>query len=313
MKLSFIEILTQEAKENNKIILLTGDLGFQIFDDFHKQFGMRYINVGVAEAQLVNAASGLARVGWKPVVYSIGSFMTTRCFEQIKLAVAYEYMPVIIIGAGGGYAYGESGVTHHSGEDYALMTSLPGMTVVSPGDATEVRQLFPQLLKLSGPSYFRIGRGKEPRYHVHEDAILGKARLLSYNEKGKGNDVAILSTGDVAFEVVRALEVLNSKKIYPVAYQFHTLKPFDIEMMSRLQSRVKAIITVEEHVPRGGLATAVMECLLSKENHVKLIRLSVPDSFMLGGPSQHEIRGKCGLTSDSIVKEVQKLLLMGIG
>ena len=176
MKLAFINRLTELAESDPRIMLLVGDLGFQIFDTFIERFELRYVNVGVAEAQMVCAAAGLAAVGYRPVTYSIASFATARCFEQIKLAVAYPNLPVVIVGAGGGYAYCSSGVTHHAGEDLALLCSLPGMTVVAPGNVQEVRDLLPQVMQLPGPAYFRIGRGKEPSYHIDRGVDVDVAR-----------------------------------------------------------------------------------------------------------------------------------------
>ena len=158
MRKAFAEALFQAAEKDPRVIFLTGDLGFGTFDAYQAKFGPRYVNVGVAEAQLVNAAAGLALEGWRPIIYSIASFATGRPFEQIRISVGYAGLPVVIIGAGGGYTYASSGVTHHAGEDLGLMSLIPGMTVVAPGDPNEVTQLLPQLLKLDGPSYLRVGK-----------------------------------------------------------------------------------------------------------------------------------------------------------
>ena len=223
MRLAFAHTLTELARANPRIMLLTADLGFQLFDPFIAEHGPRYVNVGVAEAQMVLAAAGLAYAGWRPVTYSIASFATCRCFEQIKVSVAYAGVPVVLVGAGGGFAYSSSGVTHHSAEDFSLLRSLPGMTVVAPGDADELKQLLPQLFDLAGPAYLRIGRGREPPYRAKEPALLGKARLLR-----EGEDFAILTTGDLASEALRAVEILKQSHIHPLVYQFHTVKPLDV-------------------------------------------------------------------------------------
>ncbi len=302
MKLAFVNKLIELAEQDSRIMLLTGDLGFQIFDEFQNRFGPRFINVGVAEAQMVCAAAGLAFVGWRPVTYSIASFMTSRCYEQIKISVGYPGLPVVIVGAGGGFAYGASGVTHHAADDIALMSSIPGMSVVVPGDANEIEQLLPQVFQLSGPAYFRIGRGKEPIYEVKDPAVLGRARLLN-----DGQDIAILSTGDVASEVISALKILNSRGISPIAYQFHTIKPLDTATLKALLEKVKNIITVEEHIKHGGLNCAVGGWLSTQKNAPDLIGLSATDEFVLGSPEQHEIRSKYGFDDKSIAEEVLRL------
>src|SRR3989338_5271951 len=144
MRHAFAETLTRLAAEDPQLVFLTGDMGFQMFDEFKRRYGPRYVNVGVAEAQLINAAAGLALEGWRPVAYSIASFLTARPFEQIRVSVNYHNLPVLIVGAGGGYAYAASGVTHHAADDLALMAVLPNMRVVAPGDPNEVAKLVPQ-------------------------------------------------------------------------------------------------------------------------------------------------------------------------
>lgn len=306
MKFAFSKTLVELAEKNSHIALLVGDLGFQLFDDFKRRFGPRYVNVGVAEAQMVCAAAGLAYVGWKPITYSIAAFATARCFEQIKISVAYPGLPVVIVGAGGGYAYGRSGVTHHSGDDIGLMRSLPGMTVVAPGNSDEMAQLLPQILELKGPTYLRIGSGKEPHYNSDEPAVLGKARLISY-----GENIAVISTGEIACEVTRALEMLSHKKIIPIAYQFHTVKPLDIETLEKLAKEVKTIVVVEEHVGIGGLGCAVRDWAYKRNNFkVNIKSLSVLDEFVLGSPSQNEVRNRYGIDATGIAKFIEENLLI---
>ena len=150
MRRAFADTLNHVAAQNPRVMLLTGDLGFEVFDEFQARFGPRYVNVGIAEAQMITAAAGLAREGWFPVAYSIAAFATARPFEQIRFSVSYPNLPVVLVGAGGGYIYAPSGVSHHAADDLALMTALPGMTVVAPGDPNEVAQLLPQLFTQSG-------------------------------------------------------------------------------------------------------------------------------------------------------------------
>ncbi len=298
MRKAFSETLTKLAAQNDRVIFLTGDLGFQVFDDFQARFGPRYVNVGVAEAALVDAAAGLALEGWRPIVYSIASFMTGRAFEQIRIAINYQQLPVVVVGAGGGYTYASSGVTHHAGDDIALMSVLPGMTVVAPGDPNEVRQLLPQLLELPGPSYFRIGRFVESSYQAPGPPVLGQARLLR-----DGGRVAILSTGDIAPAVVEAVDVLRAEGISPLAYQVHTVKPLDTSTLEGLAGRVTTMVIVEEHLPSGGLFAAISGWLAGRGRDApKLIRLGVPDKLVLGSPEREELQHRCNLDAKSIAQ-----------
>jgi transketolase len=299
MKLAFVNALVREAEKNPRIMLLTGDLGYEIFNPFIDRFGPRYVNVGVAEAQLMCTAAGLALAGWRPFTYSIASFATARCYEQIKLAVAYHQLPVVVVGAGGGYAYGHSGVTHHAGDDLALMRSLPGMTVVAPGDVHEVEALLPQVIAMGGPAYFRIGRGKEPQYPHAEPVYLGKARCLA-----DGEGVALLSTGEVAWEAYSVIDKLHAVGIRPLVYQFHTVKPLDSEVLRRVASRAKLIFVLDEHSRTGGFVSAVSDWIAERGLGLRVIPICPKDEFILGSPHQHEIRQRYGLNSDAIIHSI---------
>jgi transketolase len=285
MRRAFAETLNQLATENPRIIFLTGDLGFQVFDSFRERFGPRYVNVGVAEAQMVCAAAGLALEGWRPITYSIASFMTARAFEQIRVCVCYPQLPVLIVGAGGGYGYSSSGVTHHAADDLALMSVLPGMTVMAPGDPNEVAQLLPQAMQLPGPAYFRIMGVGEPRLDTDAPIKLGKARELR-----KGDRIAILCTGDMASVVMKAVDTLKPEKIFPAVYHIHTVKPFDNEALDQIAERVEMIIVVEEHVPLGGLGAAVSAWSVRNEKKTRIVRLGPPDALVMGNPKRTELQ-----------------------
>lgn len=249
------------------------------------------MNVGVAEAQLICTAAGLALEGWSPVAYSIASFATARCFEQTRTSVCYPQLPVVVIGAGGGYTYSTTGVTHHAVDDFALMSVLPGMIVVAPGDPNEVTQL----LKHDGPSYLRIGRYGEPTYEAVEAPVLGRARLLR-----DGEAVGVVSTGDMASEVLKALDVLSSESILPIAYQMHTVKPLDRFALDTLADRVETIIVVEEHVPSGGLGAAVNAWRAAREKGPRIIRLGPPDEFALGSLKRDDLRRRLNFDAAAI-------------
>ena len=289
MRKAFSDTLIEVAARDPRLIFLTGDLGFQIFDAFAERFGPRYVNVGVAEAQLMCAAAGLASEGWRPVVYSIASFATGRAFEQIRVSVAYPGHPVLIVGAGGGYTYSNSGVTHHAAEDLALMATLPGMTVVAPGDPNEVRALLPQLLDLPGPSYVRIGRYGEPTYEALEPAVVGAARRVR-----DGDRFAVITCGDVAAEAVTAFDQLANEGIRPLLLQMHTVKPLDEVALEEASRRFPLLFVVEEAHPSGSLAAAVGTWLAGAGSRVELRRLGPPDALALGSLERGELRRRLG-------------------
>lgn len=285
MRKAFSDTLFRLADENDRVAFLTGDLGFQVFDAFRARFGPRYMNVGVAEAALVNAAAGMAMTGFRPVAYSIASFITGRAFEQIRITVDYPKLPVMLVGGGGGYTYASSGITHHAAEDLALMSLLPNTTVVAPGDPYECAQLMPQMVALDGPSYLRVGRYGEPTYPGDQTVQLGRVRTLK-----KGEDIAILSTGDIAVEVHVALAGLSDQNLHPSAYQAHTVKPLDVEFLKAVAAKARTLIVVEECFPAGGLAAAVASWYAANGGGPRLVRLGPPAALALGNPSREMLR-----------------------
>ncbi len=302
MRQAFATSLVKEAEQNPQVTFLTGDLGFQVFDEFSRKFGSRYINVGVAEAQLINLAAGMAAEGWRPIAYSIASFATARPFEQIRYCISYPNLPVTLIGAGRGFTYSTSGVSHHALDDIGLMTLLPNMTVVIPGDPAEIEELFPQILGCSGPVYFTVGRFGEPRYEAEEAPILGKARLIT-----GGQRIAIISTGEIIHEVLSAVNILHDENINPLLYQMHTIKPLDTVSLSNIAEQVRTILVVEEHVPNGGLWAAITQWNAMRDNPVRLKRLGPPDAFVLGNLNREDVRKKIGCDSQTIVNACRML------
>jgi transketolase len=302
MRKAFADALIKAAEENPKLAFLTGDLGFQVFDGFREKFGSRYINVGVAEAQMVCCAAGMAHEGWRPVAYSIASFLTGRAFEFIRISVAYAGLPVVVVGAGGGYTYSASGITHHAAEDLGLMSLLPGFTVVAPGDAGEVTALLPQVLQLTGPSYFRVGRFGEGTFEAEEACVLGRARRIA-----SGKRILIATTGDMAVVVCKAVKLLQSEGIDPLVYQFHTVKPLDTRTLDRIAPHIQTVLAIEEHSPRGGLAAAIAEWCVSRTEPLRVVRLGPPDQLALGNLEREQLRKKLGFDSDAIIETCRRL------
>lgn len=296
MRRAFVESLCNLAGNDPRVILLTGDLGFQVFDDFIARFSSRYINVGIAEAQMVNMAAGLAKEGFRPVVYSIASFMTARPFEQIRITIAYAGLPVVIVGAGGGYCYAKSGVTHHAPDDIGLMSLLPGMTVTAPGDPGEVRVLLPQLVNLDQPSYMRIGKFGEPSYSGISPIQLGQARTLRV-----GSRIALITTGEMAVPALAVADRLCQQCGWaPEVVQFHTIKPMDESALTRLAERFSRFVVLEEVSPRGGLAASIASWILYTSTPVKLSRMGPPDRFTMGNPTIESLRRAYRYNADAV-------------
>ena len=301
MRRAFAETLVELAASDPRVVFLTGDLGYQVFDAFQARFPARYLNVGVAEAALVLAAAGLALEGFHPVAYSIASFMTGRPYELARISISYARAPVVMVGAGGGSSYANAGITHHAFDDLGLMALLPDVAVVAPGDPAEVRSLLPELVRRDGPSYMRIGAFGERALGSTTPAPLGQARRLR-----EGDGVALVTTGDIAREALDAAEALVPEGLAPRVLHFHTVKPLDVSALDALGDRVHTLIVVEEHGPVGGLAAAIQAWHAGATGHApRVVRLGVPDAPLLGAPDRQTARLRLGLDAASIAAAVR--------
>jgi transketolase len=201
MRNAFADEITQLAAVDKRVVLLSGDIGNKLFDNFKKIDKDRFYNCGVAEANMMGVAAGMALSGLRPIIYTITPFTTTRCFEQIRVDVCYHRAPVIIVGTGSGLSYAELGPTHHSLEDMAILRTLPGMCVLAPCDVFELRAALRVALQQDRPVYIRIGKKGEPNIHPEPPVFaIGKALTLRH-----GTDVILLGSGTVMSEVLKAI------------------------------------------------------------------------------------------------------------
>ncbi|TSA53504.1 MAG: transketolase [Nitrosomonadaceae bacterium] len=300
MRNAFADELTCIAKENDKVVLLSGDIGNNLFDKFKKVDKTRFYNCGVAEANMMGVAAGMALTGLRPVVYTITPFTTTRCFEQIRVDVCYHKAPVVIVGTGAGLSYAELGPTHHSLEDMAILRTLPGMRVLAPCDATELRLALRAAMHEDGPAYIRIGKKGEPAIHAQSpDFRIGKAIVVR-----PGTDVALIAAGTIMPEVLKAADILSEHGISAEVVSFHSIKPLDQAYLEQACSRFKLMATVEEHGRIGGLGGAVAEWRSAQRAMSVQISFGTDDEFMHEVGSQDYARNKYGLTASNIANKV---------
>lgn len=257
MRNTFAETLADLAEQDERIWLLCGDLGYSVLERFAHRIPERYVNVGVAEQNMVGVAAGLALSGKIVFTYSIANFPVMRCLEQLRTDVCYHNLSVKTVAVGGGLSYGTNGYTHHGIEDIGVMRAFPNMTVVAPGDPVEARLATLALAAQDGPGYLRLGKGGEPVVHqTPPDFQLGRALPL----RG-GDDVAILSTGAILAEALAVADLLARQGIHATLLSMPTVQPLDTEAVLAASARVPLLVTVEEHRPVGGLASAVAETL----------------------------------------------------
>ena len=255
MRAAFVRGLTAAARQDPRVMLLTSDLGFKIFDEFAGEFPGRFLNVGVAESNMIGVAAGLALGGMRPFAYSIAPFATLRCLEHVRNDVCYHKVAVTIVGLGGGYSYGHNGPTHHSLEDIAVMRALPNMTVVCPGDPVEVEQAVGAAAAHGSPVYLRIGRAGDPVVHKGRVRFeIGRAITLR-----DGRDCTLISTGNTLPLAVEISERLRASSISCRVLNMHTVKPLDEAALHACAGETRALFTIEEHSRIGGLGSAIAE------------------------------------------------------
>ena len=303
MRSAFAQELADLAASDESVILLIGDIGNHMFDEYQEKFPSRFINCGIAEANMVSMAAGFAIFGMRPFIYTFTAFDTTRCFEQIRVDLCYQNLPVVILGLGGGLTYAPLGPTHYICEDIAILRSLPNMTVLCPGDAIEVRCSIREAMKQNGPVYIRIGKKNEPVVHKETpDFQIGKAITCK-----PGNDVCIITTGTILPNALKAREILEGKNISVRVVHFHTIKPLDLTTLSTIFSQFDLVVTLEEHSLIGGLGSAIAEWYVdNSERKVKILRLGTRDEFLYTTIHQNEARDYYGLSPEKIADAIEK-------
>jgi transketolase len=304
MRNAFAYEITQLASEDPRVVLLSGDIGNRLFDGFKERCSGRFFNCGVAEANMVTVAAGMAMCGLRPVTYTIASFMTSRCFEQIRVDVCYQNVPVMIVGVGAGLSYAANGGTHHSCEDIAILRVLPNMTVICPADSVEARLAVRAALQHDGPTYIRLGKKGEPKVHITPPAFaIGKGLVVR-----EGTEICLLSTGTILPIVLETAERLALHGISAQVVSFHTVKPLDKEFLWDAFSRFDIVATVEEHSILGGLGGAVAEWFSDHSPlKARLCRIGTADTFLHEAGEQEHAREYFGLTPECIAEKVLRL------
>ena len=309
MRNAFADELTALAREDDRVVMLSGDIGNRLFDKFKEAQGDRFFNCGVAEQNMMGVAAGMAMSGLRPVAYTIAPFVTTRCLEQIRTDAAYHEAPVTIVAVGAGLAYAGLGPTHHACEDISFLRSIPGMLVLAPGDEWEVRAALRAILQQDQPAYLRLGKKGEPVIHPQAIADFEIGRAIQLTE---GDDVCILSTGNILPEARAAAEILESQRVTVRLVSFHTVKPLDGPCLENAFSTFACVATVEEHSLVGGFGSAVAEWAVDAGVAVqKLVRIGTPDKFFKESGKQAYARERLGLNSRSIADRILAALAGG--
>ncbi len=304
MRNAFVDEITKIAGKNKKIVLLAGDIGYKLFDNFQKKYPNRFYNCGVAEANMTTTAAGLALKGFIPITYTIATFNVYKTVEQIKIDICYPNLGVIIVGVGSGLSYAGLGATHHAVEDVGVLRSIPNIKIVSPADSNELRSLLRNIIKNKKPTYLRIGKkGEKNIYKTVPKTILGKGNVI-YD----GKNICIIATGNVIVNANAAAINLRKKNIYCGLVSMHTIKPLDRNLLNKIFKKYKNIVILEEHTSIGGLSSAVSEYFMETGLRNRFLKLNTGTEFILKSGSQKEAQKKLNISSEAIEKKIKTFL-----
>ena len=281
----FSETLLQEAKLNNKIVVVTSDSrGSGKLVPFGKQLPYQLIEVGIAEQNLVGVCAGLSAAGKKVFGVSPSSFLTARSLEQIKNDIAYSNQPVVLVGISAGISYGQLGATHHSIHDFAVLRAINNISIVSPADNFETAQVIKKSLDYDKPLFIRYG--KKPTLNLHKEGQkfeIGKAIVVN-----QGDEIVIIATGETVQRAYLASQILKKEGLNATVISMHTIKPFDKETFLEAVSDAKVLISLEEHSIYGGLGEMCASILSQEKININFKILGIPDEYMING-SQSEV------------------------
>jgi transketolase len=304
MRTDFLNGLCEQAAADERIFLLTADLGWSVLERFAAAFPRRFLNVGVAEQNMLGIAAGLAREGYTPFVYSIATFASMRGYEQFRDGAVLHHLPVRVVGIGGGFSYGHAGPTHHALEDLALARAQAGVVTIAPADSAQVRQAMNVVADVPGPVYFRIDKEELPEL----SGLEGRFALDRPELVRPGRDVLYLATGSIAHTVLKAADALQRQGISAaVAVQAHLSYRASLAL-GRLLEAYPRVVTVEEGTTVGGLGSLAAECIAEQGLSCRLSIQGVR-GFVKEGGSTAYLRGRHGLDAVALADVVDRWLM----
>lgn len=297
MRAEFAAELVAVAREDPRVVLLTGDLGFAVLEPFAEEFPDRFFNVGVAEQNMLGLATGLADAGFLPFAYSIATFASMRGYEFLRNGAALHELPVRLVGMGAGFDYGHNGVTHYALEDVAIMRAQPAVCTITPADADQARRALRATLELPGPSYFRLCKegssvpGLEGRFE------LGRAAVIA-----EGEDVALIALGNMASTAVTAAQELSRSGISASVIVVSSFNPSPIEDIAELLDGMPLAVTLEAHYLTGGLGSFVAEVIAERGLGCRLVRAGVAEMPRGATGSPGYLYERVGLSPEQIAR-----------
>lgn len=301
MRTSVTNRIAEYAQQDERVFLISGDAGYGVLDTYQKRFPKQYLNLGIAEQNMISFAAGLGIVGYKVFVYDIAPFVLYRCYEQVRNDICYQRLPVTLIGIGSGVTYAPGGMTHYSVEDIAIARTLPGLVILSPSDPIEARCSIEFAITSEHPVYIRIAKKGEPIIHKDNVEDITKPQCIR-----EGSDVAVLFHGSISQEVLIAL---NNMSCSPVIVSVPMIHPLDFVVLAGILQNVHTIITVEEHFINGGLGSIIEEWIVKERLPFMLKKLGFPNEFLHAVRNPQGMRELYGFSSaqiKNVIKEAFK-------
>ena len=294
MRNTAAKLIHQYCKDNEDGYLIAGDAGYGVWDSFKDELPNQYINPGINEAACIGLAAGMALSGHKVFYYNIIPFVLMRCYEQVRLDICYQNLPVVLIGIGSGITYAPAGMTHYSIEDIALAKTMPNLTIISPSDPVQTKKAVEYSLKNDNPTYIRISRSGEPTL-FDEDVDITKPIYLK-----EGTKKAIIFHGSIVDEVIESAKELEEVSII----SFPMISPFDAVEVKNILSKYDTVYVVEEHFEDGGLGTILNDFVMKNKVEVNIEKIAIKNHYIHDIGSCNYLRGIFKIDSKNIIKKV---------
>ncbi len=305
MRGAFAKTLVELAAQDDRIMLLTGDLGFMALEIFSDRFPNRFVNMGVAEQNMTGVATGLAEAGFLPFTYSIVTFAALRPYEFVRNGPILHHLPVRVVGVGGGMEYGHAGPTHHGLEDVSVMRTQPGITVVAPADGAQTTNALRQTWDLPGPVYYRLGKNDK----VVIPDLDGRFELGRLQTVRDGGDLLLVAMGGITNEVVAAADTLAQQGIRATVAIVSSFNPAPVDDMALLLSRFPLALTVEAHYVSGGVGSWVSEVVAENALACRVVRCGVTTPPLTVSGSQNYFQHQYGISAAALVETALRELV----
>jgi transketolase len=300
MRNTVMNRITDLARSDKDIFVITGDAGFGVLDAFKERFPERFLNLGVAEQNMIGCAAGLAISGFRVVVYNIIPFLLYRCYEQVRNDICYQELPVLLVGIGSGFTYAPQGITHYSVEDLIITRSLPNLTVFSPADPLEAKRCVDFAIRGRTPVYIRVAKTGEKNIHKGDPGDISKPIVVR-----DGRDVAVLFYGSVGAEVVKATQDLRP---CPRVLSLPMLQPLDFRALRQGLKNIHTLIAVEEHFGEGGLGSTLSDWIVREGLPLRLKKLGVRNEFIHAVKNVAGMRCHYGICAERIRHEIREAM-----